>query len=425
MVIFILNFINKILWGITSILLLGSGIYFTKKLHYVQFNIKKMFSKFKANNNSSSSPFKTLMFTLAARIGVGSLAGVALAIYIGGPGTIFWMWISTFLVVPNAYAESYLGVLFHEKKGDLYEGGPSFYIKTGLKKKYLAKVYAFLVLVSYIFGFLTIQSNTITKSIINYIDISPLITGIIISIITGYIIFKGTKGIIDASSKMMPMIGIIYVTVAFYIIFHNINYIDDVFFIIIKSAFNFKSVGIGMLTPFVIGFQRGIFSNEAGIGTGAIASSTTSDNDANGQGMIQMVGIYFTSIVLCTLTSFIILLSNYQHINFQDINGIELTQYALNYHLGSFGDLILILTIFILAFSTIITGYYYGENSLKFLFPTISKNGIFWLKVLSLIILVIGSITNSLFLWGTVDIFIAIMGIINVYSIVKLRDKVH
>ena len=338
--ILIINFINKILWGITSTCLLGSGIYFTKKLHFVQFNIKKMLQSFGKNAKNKKESFKVLMFTLAARIGVGSLAGIALAIYIGGPGTIFWLWISTFLVLPNAYAESYLGVLFHEKIGSFYEGGPAFYIKKGLKQKKLAKIYSLLVFISYTFGFLTIQSNTITKSFLKYSFISPLVIGIIIAIITGLIIFKGTKGIMDASSKMMPLIGIIYLFFTFYIIVQNFDHVGDVFLTILKNAFNYKSAGIGLLTPFVIGFQRGIFSNEAGIGTGAIGAATVSNNDCSGQGMLQMIGIYFTSLVLCTCTSFIILLSDYNTLLLENINGIELTQYAFSYHLGNIGEIV-------------------------------------------------------------------------------------
>ncbi len=423
MVIIILNNINKLLWGIATIMLLGSGLYYSKKLKFIQFNIKELFKGFTKNKKDEISPFKTLMFTLAGRIGVGCLAGIALAIYVGGPGTIFWLWISTFIVVPNAYVESFLGVLFHKKKDNINEGGPSYYIKKGLKAPRLAKIYALLVLITYLFGFLTIQANTITKSLIKF-NFPELFIGILIAIITGLIIFKGTKGIIDISSKMMPIIGIIYILISFYIIIMNINNIGNVFLTIIKDAFKLKAIGTSFLTTFVIGFQRGIFSNEAGIGSGAIASSTASSEDAKGQGMVQIMGVYFTSLILCTLTAIIILLSNYQSVIFNNVNGIELTQYAFTYHLGYLGEIILLITIFIFAFSTILTGYYYGENSLKFLFPNISKKAIILLKIISLFILILGSVTNSLILWGLVDIFIALMGIINVYSIVKLKDYV-
>lgn len=416
--------INKVIWGITTILLILSGVYFSKRLNFLQFNIKNMIRGFKSDKQEKVSPFQTLMLTLGARIGVGSLAGMALAIYIGGPGTVFWIWISTIIVVPNAYVESFLGVLFHEKKDGFYQGGPSYYIDKGLKKESLAKLYSILIIITYIFGFLTIQSNTIAKSFQNFSNINPLIIGIIVAVITGYIIFKGTKNIIDVLSKMMPFIGILYVGISVYIIATNIGALPSVLKIIIEKAFDFKAAGIGIFTPFIIGFQRGIFSNEAGIGSGAIAASTVDNNDAKGQGMIQIAGIYFTSLVLCTLTALMIMLSDYKGQEFLNINGIELTQYALNYHLGSLGEIILLITIFIFAFSTIISGYYYGENSLRFLKKKVTSKEILGLKVLTVVLLIVGSITNSLILWNFVDILIAIMGIINIYAIFKLRDKV-
>lgn len=424
MVINILTSINKFLWGITTILLILSGCYFSKKLHFLQFNIKDMIKGFKGNKNEQVSPFQTLMLTLGARIGVGSLAGIALAIYIGGPGSIFWMWISTIIVVPNAYVESFLGVLYHKKNEGIYQGGPSYYIRDGLKKEKLSRLYAILVIITYIFGFLTIQSNTIAKSFQNFNNINPLFIGIILALITGFIIMKSAKSIINVSSKIMPFIGILYLGVSLYIIIINISLVPNVFKEIISSAFNFKSIGIGILTPFIIGFQRGIFSNEAGIGTGAIAAATVDNNDAKGQGMIQIAGIYFTTLILCTLTALNIMLSNYNLIESNNINGIEITQYALNYHLGSFGEIVLLITIFIFAFSTIISGYYYGENSLKFLKKKVNRKDILLLQIIAIILLIFGSICNSLILWNIVDILIAIMGIINIYAILKLRDKI-
>lgn len=423
MVIIILSSINKLLWGLTTIFLILSGIYFSNKLKFLQFNIKRMLKGFKSDENESVSPFKTLMLTLAARIGVGSLAGIALAIYIGGPGTIFWLWISTIIVVPNAYVESFLAVMFHEKRCNKNVGGPSYYIDKGLKNQKLSKLYAILVFVTYIFGFLTIQSNTIAKSFQNFNNSNPLVIGLIVAFIAGATIFKGAKSIINMSSKIMPFIGVFFVVVSGYILITNIEQLPQVIYLIISEAFNIKSLGIGIITPFIIGFQRGIFSNEAGVGSGAIAAATVDNNDARGQGMIQILGIYFTSLILCTLTAFIILLSDYNINVFQNINGIELTQYALRYHLGSFGDIILLITIFVFAFSTIISGYYYGENSIDYLIHNYNSKH-YTLKILTILLLIAGSVIKPKVLWNFVDIGIAIMALINIYAILKLRDKV-
>lgn len=418
-----LSIINKLLWAITTVLLIASGIYFSKKLNFLQFNIRKMLRGFKGKSSEKISPFKTLMLTLAARIGVGSLAGIALAIYAGGPGTIFWLWVSTIIVSPNAYVESFLAVFFHKKRNNKYNGGPSYYIEQGLNKKRLAKLYAVLVFVIYIFGFLTIQSNTIAKSFENFNNSNPLVVGVIVAILTWLTIFKGSESIISISSKIMPFIGMLFITVSGYILVINIKMLPNVLYLIVSEAFNIKAMGIGIVVPFIIGFQRGIFSNEAGVGTGAIAAATVDNNDASGQGMIQILGIYFTSLVLCTLTALIILLSDYNINNFQNINGIELTQYALNYHLGSLGDIILLITIFIFAFSTIISGYYYGESSLEYLSGSVN-NKHYLLKGLTVVLLVIGSVVEPNILWNFVDIGISIMAIINIYALIKLRDKI-
>lgn len=423
MVISILNVINKLIWGITTIILSISGIYFSKKLNFIQFKFKDMFKGFKKSGRENVTPFETLMLTLGARIGVGSLAGVALSIYIGGPGTIFWMWIATFLVVPNAYVESYLGVLYHQKEKGIYSGGPSHYISKGLHKKWLGNIYALLILATYIFGFLTIQSNTISKSF-EFLNVSPILVGVCLATITAMVIIKGTTGIISASSKIMPFIGVVYLGSCFLIIINNVNLLPIILKDIITSAFNVKALGSGVITSLIIGFQRGIFSNEAGVGSGAIAAATVDNDDARGQGMIQMLGIYFTTLILCTLTAIVIMMTQYSSLIIEKINGIELTQYALAYHLGDFGEIILILTIFIFAFSTIISGYYYGENSLCFLKKHVTKIDIMLLKGVTLLLLIIGSVSNSAILWNIVDILIAIMTIINTYALFKLRRKV-
>ncbi len=419
-----IDIVNKILWGIATIFLIGSGIYFTKKLHGIQFRFREMFKSFTHKEKGKITPFQTLMMATSARIGVGSLAGVALAIHVGGVGTIFWLWISAILTAPNAFAESCLGTVYREKDGDFYKGGPSYYIDKGLGNKRLAKIYAVLIIVSYILGFLTIQSNTITKSLEKVTSIPPLAIGIIIAILTGVIIIKGVKTIADASSKLVPIMGIGFLTVSLYIILKNINLMPNIIVTIIKEAFNIKALGIGVLTSFLIGVQRGIFSNEAGIGSGAIASSTADTNNPVGQGLIQILGIYFTSLIICTATAFIILTSNYQELVLENINGIEITQYALTYHLGSFGNYVLIFSIILFAFSTIITGYYYGESNLKYLFPNSKEYQLILLKGITLFLLIYGSVARADLLWSLVDIFVACMALINIRALLGMRKDI-
>ena len=419
-----LKVLTDILWSTAIILLLGGGIYFTVKLKFPQFKFKRMLANLKYKDSKNVSPFQSLTMSLAARIGVGSLAGIALAIYIGGPGTIFWIWITTIFTSVNSFCESYLGAKYQEKDGRDYKGGPAFYIDKGLKNKKLAKLYAIIIIISYVVGFMTIQSNTITKSLQNYLPISPLIIGIILASLSGYIIWKGLEEIVSTTSKMVPVMGTIYLLTSFIIVITNIIKVPNIIKIIISDAFNLKSAGLGIISTFIIGIQRGIFSTEAGLGSGAIASSTSNVKDKLGLGLLQILGIYFTSFIICTSTAFIILLSDYNIVNFNDVNGIEITQYALKYHLGNIGNVFLIFSILSFAFSTIIAGYYYGESNLKYLIKNIKTYHISIFKIITIILLVFGSITSPAILWAIVDILVAILAIINMYSIIKMRKEI-
>ena len=323
-----LEIFNSILWSTAIVFLIGGGLYFTFKLKFIQLRFISMFKSFKHKCNEKISPFSALTMALAARIGVGSLAGIALAIYTGGPGTIFWIWISSIITSVNSFSESVLGIVYREKDGDVHKGGPAYYIDKGLKNKTLAKCYALIIIIAYIFGFMTIQANTIATSISSYINIKPLTIGIILAVITAYSILKGVKGIVSLTNKLVPIMGLVYVFLSIYIVVDNFDQLVSILSLIMKSAFDIKSFGVGIITTFIIGIQRGMFSTEAGLGTGAIASSTTDSKDAVRIGFTQVLGIYFTSFIVCTATAFIILTSDYTNLNLTNINGIEITQYA-------------------------------------------------------------------------------------------------
>lgn len=408
-----LEVINRLVWSIAFVFLVGSGIYFSFKLNFKQFDIKGMIKSFKLGGDA----FSSLSMSLGARIGVGSLAGVALAIKMGGIGSIFWIWISSLIVSINSYVESFLAVKYKKKD----TGGPAYYIRDGLGKKKVAFCYAFLIIITYIFGFLTIQSNTISK-VFNGFGISSFLVGSIIVVLSGFIIFGGRKNIISFISFLVPIMCLIYIITGLYIIFINIDIIPNIIIDIVREAFNYKALGVGVVIPLIIGFQRGIFSTEAGIGTGAIAASSTNGGNPSRQGLVQVVGVYFTSLIICTITALIILTSNYNSLMVGNINGIEVTSYAFNYHLGKLGDVILIISIILFSFSTIIAGYYYGESNLRFMVN--NKGSILFLKVLTLFLLFIGSIISPNIIWNMVDILVGILAIINVSSIFLLKSKV-
>lgn len=416
--------LNSILWSTAIVFLIGGGLYFTVSLRGIQFRFSDMFHGFKHSKNSQISPFQSLTMALAARIGVGSLAGIALAIYIGGAGSIFWIWISSIITSVNSFSESLLGVVYREKDGDVHKGGPAFYMDKGLGKKNLARTYALLIIISYIVGFMTIQANTISASIQDYIGVAPIITGVVLAIISGYSILGGVKGIVHLTSKLVPVMGVVYIFLSLFIVFANIQSMPSVLFQIINGAFNFRSFGAGIISSFIIGIQRGVFSTEAGLGSGAIASSTTDEKSPVRIGLIQILGIYFVSFIICTSTAFIILTSDYLGVSFGNINGIEITQYALSYHLGTIGIVILVFSIISFAFSTIVAGYYYGESNLKYLKKNPTNMQILVLKIVTVLLLIVGSIVKASIIWSIVDILVALMAIFNMYAVLCLRKVV-
>lgn len=420
---------NRIIWLVASSLIIISGTYFTFKLKFIQFRFIKMFKGLfiKKNNKQTIKPFESLMMVLAGRIGVGSIAGIAISIYYGGIGSIFWMWISSILGSSLTFLETSLGMLF-QKKDTKYicKGGPSYYIKYGLNNKILGSIYAIIIIVSDIVGFISIQTNTITHSIQEIINIDSYIIGIIICIFIIVIIVGGAKRIANFSSKMVPTMTLLYLAVCLIIIIANIDKIPMLFVKIFKSAFEFKSISGGILGSLIIGVQRGIFSSEAGIGTGAIAAAATlatTKEEKIAQGYCQMLGIYITTFLICTSTALVLLTSNISNLNFNNFNGIELVQISFSQHLGSIGKYFIFLIIFLFAFTTILSSYYNGESALKYFIDKPNKS-LKLLKIFTLISIMFGALSSSNIIWNFIDAFVGILAIINIYALIKLKDKV-
>lgn len=409
--------INSIIWAIVTSLIILMGFYFSKKLSFPQFNVKKIIKSLKVNNKDGISPIKTLYLTLAGRIGVGSIAGVALAIYIGGPGTIFWMWVTSLISGSLAYTETLLGIKY--KNGSNY-GGPSYYIYKGLNNKLLASIYSLIVIIAYLTGFIPIQSNTIVKSSNMFLDINHGLIGLLLGLVTFLIVSGGINKIANVTNRLVPFMTIIYIMMSLFAILSNLDKFIDIIILIIKSAFSFNSFFSGFMVTMLIGVQRGIFSNESGLGLGAIAaSSSNSDNGCN-SGYIQVLGIYITTILICTATAFMILTFDYGGLDINSPNGIEITSLAFNYHFGGYSNILLVLCILLFSFTTILTGYYYCESSLKFLMGRIDLK---WLRLVVPLSVFLGCVCSPKIIWSLVDIMVGILAIINIYALYKLRDK--
>lgn len=398
------------------LILLIFGIYFSFKINFVHFNpVKTMKSILKKENKEGVSSFKALCLSLANRVGVGSLSGVSLSLYLGGIGSVFWMWISTIICSSTTMLETVVSLEYRKKTNDYeYEGGPFYYISLGLKKYKMAILYAVLFLISYAGGFLTIQSNTISRVVTEIVPIKEFLVGIIIVALTSFVIFKNKKELIDIVSKIIPFITLVYIISCLVIIIPNYCFIDDIIKLIIKEAFNPKS----FVTGFTIGITKSIFSTEAGIGTGTIASSSATNSTPFEQGLVQVFGVFFDTFVISTLTVFVVMLSPSLNLNLVNVNGIEITNYAFIYNLGSIGGLIITISIILFAYSTIIGGYYYGEVAFKYIFK--NKYTLYF-KVVVLLLLFVSTIISSDIIWNIIDKFIIVLGLINVYTVYKLE----
>ncbi len=421
-----MEIILKLFWAVISVLMIALSIYFTHYFHFAQFKLSSYIKSFKGNKKIKDgiSPIKTLLLTLAGRIGVGSIAGIALAIYIGGAGTIFWVWVISILTLPLAYGETILGSLYKKKFGKEYIGGPSYYIRDGLQNKNLASIYATLIILSFVFGFLGIQVNTITKAAITVFPLSKFVVGFLIAILTFLIIMKDVFRIANATGKIVPLMLLFYLGLCTYVIWIHIDKVPQMFVQIIESAFSLRPFFSGFLYTLIIGIQRGIFSSEAGLGTGSITSSASNSMNPKKDGYIQMLGVSITALLVCTITAFIVLLSPYHELQVLDVNGIEVASYAFGYHFSNWGIFLMFIFIFLCSFSTILTGYYNSLISLRYLFHKHYKMQKFSLIFTTIGMILISSFISSKFMWNMVDLFVGILMLINLYSLYRLKRKI-
>ena len=417
--------LEHIIWSYLAIpILLFVSLIFTFYFQGVQFRLKKMIQCLtKKSANSSVSSFQSFTMALAARVGVGSLAGVALGIYIGGPGSVFWMWISALITAAASFVESTLAQLYKKRDGDIYIGGPAYYIEYGMHQKGFAVIYAFIIVLTYTFGFSAIQANTIATSFRDVLSIPPLLTGVGLALITSMIIFGGASTIAKMTSKIVPIMALFYIGIGLFVMITHFDYIPTFFMTIFQDAFQPSPlIGGTVMYTIIIGIKRGVFSNEAGMGSGAHAAAVTNSDNPTDQGYIQSFGVYVTTLFICTITAFLIMVTNAVEVGTTHSNGIELTQYALTELFGPIGGVILAISIFFFAFSTILTGYFYGECNVKYLCK--NEKILYPVRVIVLIVILISSIGSASLIWSLVDLGVALTATINVMALCYLAKEV-
>ena len=425
----VMNGINSFVWGAPLlILLMGTGIYLTARLGLLQITklplaLKYLFRKDKNNNSDGDvSSFAALCTALSATIGTGNIVGVATAIKLGGPGALFWMWMAAFFGMATKYSEGLLAIKYRVKdENGQMSGGPMYYIERGLGKKWLAKVFALFGIGSACLGMGTFaQVNSITSSVSLTFNISPVITGIVITFLVTLIIVGGIKSIAKVAEIIVPFMAIFYVIGAFIIIFTNIDKIPEVISLILKSAFTGTAalggfVGSSMVLALRSGVSRGVFSNESGLGSAPIATAAAKTNSCVEQGLITMTGTFFDTIIVCTMTGIILVLTGTWS---SELAGAALTKEAFSIGLPMIGQYIVGIGLIFFAFTTIIGWNYYGERCTEYLFGI---KGIKPYRIVYIILVAIGPYLKLEFIWVLADIVNGLMAFPNLVALVGLR----
>ncbi|HLR65215.1 MAG TPA: alanine/glycine:cation symporter family protein [Pseudogracilibacillus sp.] len=413
--------LNEFLWTYILIaLLLVLGIYFTVRTKFVQVRLfREMFRLIveKKENKDGVSPFQAFTISAASRVGTGNVTGVALAIGVGGPGAVFWMWIIAIIGMATAFIESTLAQVYKVRDGNNFRGGPAYYMEKALGWRKLGIIFAILLTLSFGFIFNAVQSNTISQSFVDVFGLHDWMVGAILVIITAVIIFGGVNRIVKITELVVPIMAIFYIAIAFYIVITNMSQIPVVFQLIMSEAFGFREVvGGGLGAALLEGVRRGLFSNEAGMGSVPNAAATANVTHPAKQGLVQSLGVFFDTIIICSATAFIIILAGLYTTSSK--SGIILTQLSMEAHVGSWAPYFIAIAILFFAFSSIIGNYYYGETNIEFI--KASKRWLLTYRVLVLAMIMFGAMATVEIVWSMADLFMGLMAIINLVVIALL-----
>ena len=428
--------VNDAVWGYVLIFaLVGCGLWFTIKTRFVQFRmVGEMFrlltdsafntveeqvqgqrERYKRKRISS---FQAFAVSVATRVGTGNLAGVASAIAVGGPGAVFWMWVIALIGSATAFVESTLAQLFKQKHKDSFIGGPAYYIQRGLHQRWMAVTFAVLITCQFGLSNNSIQANTICGAMQEAFGWSPLWVGMALAALGLIIVFGGIQRIAFVCAILVPLMAFGYMVLAIVVIIMNIGLIPHVFKLIMLDAFGIEKVVGGTIGATIMyGVKRGLFSNEAGEGSAPNVAATAAVSHPVKQGLIQALGVFTDTLLVCSCTAFIILISGLYHV--PELNGIALTQSALQSEVGSTGPIFIALAIFMFAFSSIIGNYYYGEANIRFITPNTKVMTAY--RICSAGVMVMfGALASFELVWNIVDFFMAFLTACNLVAIVLL-----
>ncbi|MDN2480344.1 alanine/glycine:cation symporter family protein [Vibrio agarivorans] len=432
----IINLMNDLLWGsILVYLLVGVGIYFTVRLGFIQFrHFRHMFSVLRNSRKSDQagiSSFQALCTSLAARVGTGNMAGVAVALTVGGPGAIFWMWLIAMLGMATSFAESTLAQLYKTKDDDgNYRGGPAYYMEKGLGMRWMGVLFSIFLIIAFGLVFNAVQANSIASAMNTAFGWDEMYVGIAVVALSAVVIFGGIKRIARTAELIVPVMALAYLLLAMFIMLTNLEKLPDVLMLIFKSAFGLQEAAAGGLgyaiaQAMINGIKRGLFSNEAGMGSApnAAASATPYPPHPASQGYVQMLGVFMDTVVICSATVAIILMSGEYLGTETAVTGIELTQRALSAQVGEWGSIFVAVAIFFFAFTSIIANYSYAETNLIFLEHN-HKAGLGLFRIIVLGMVMFGALASLPVVWALADVSMGLMAIVNLVAILLLSGIV-
>lgn len=428
--------VNDVVWGYVLIFaLVGCGVWFTIRTRFVQFRmvgemlrlltdsaVDTVETQVKERNDTGRrkhiSSFQAFAVSVATRVGTGNLAGVASAIALGGPGAVFWMWVIALIGSSTAFVESTLAQLFKRRHKDSFIGGPAYYIQRGLHQRWMAVTFAVLITCQFGLSNNSIQANTVCGAMQEAFGWSPVWVGTVLAAMALLIVFGGIQRIAHVSSFLVPVMAVGYVILAVVIIVMNIDQIPHVFKVIVLDAFGIRQIaGGGVGATIMNGVKRGLFSNEAGEGSAPNVAATASVSHPVKQGLIQALGVFTDTLLVCSCTAFIILISGLYDV--PEYNGIALTQSALQSEVGAAGPVFVAVAIFLFAFSSIIGNYYYGEANIRFITSSTTVMTLYRLSSAGLMV-IFGALASFELVWNIVDFFMAFLTACNLVAIVLL-----
>ena len=419
-----LDLLNDLLWSkVLIVALVGLGLYFSIRSRFVQFryfgNMFSIFAEAFQRKPGQLSSFQALMLSVAGRVGAGNIAGVAVAIMLGGPGAVFWMWLVALLGMATSYFECSLAQLFKRREPDGgYRGGPAFYIQHGLGLRWLAIVFSILLLVTFGFGFNAVQSFTVASSLHDTFGLPTIVSGLILTGVIGVIIFGGIKRIASMADVLVPIMAFSYIGMALVVIGMNVSEVPATLALIVKSAFGLEPAfagGIG--AAILMGVKRGLFSNEAGLGSAPNVAAVAEVKHPAAQGIVQSLSVFIDTLLVCTSTALIILLSGVYQPGMEQA-GVVLTQTALAAEVGEWGRVFVSMALLLFVFTTLVYNYYLGENALGFF--TSKRWMVQVYRVLVIALVLWGSMQDLSTVFGFADVTMGLLALVNLFAVFML-----